>query len=86
MDGGGKEVTRENKSEWTSFHSMDSAPVLICVSPDHRNMTRFKSSVLSTKSAFFFYTTRCFLQPFHSFLGQSGILTVLFCFGLDPML
>lgn len=48
-------MTRENKSEWTSFHSMDSAPVLICVSPDHRNMTWFKSSILSTKSVLFLY-------------------------------
>lgn len=30
-------------------------PVLICVSPDHQNIRRFKSSVLSTKSDFFFY-------------------------------
>lgn len=57
-------MTRENKSEWTSFHSMDSAPVLICVSPDHRNMRRFKSSVLSTKSAFCFLYDQVFPSAF----------------------
>lgn len=74
-------MTRENKSEWTSFHSMDSAPVLICVSPDHRNMTRFKSSVLSTKSAFFFIRPGVSFSLFIAFWVKVGFLQ--FSFALD---
>lgn len=74
-------MTRENKSEWTSFHSMDSAPVLICVSPDHRNMTRFKSSVLSTKSVLFLYDQVFPSAFFIAFWVKVGFLQ--FSFALD---